>query len=100
MPKRRQPGPKRQPPPRKSKQPRWAVRLAMLCKPGEELLKEPPPDRAIRQHEWEKVLSLRPGELSPEEVAKCQRRHDMSIKRTLDELYHEARDEGGSHVRG
>ena len=98
MTRRHQPAKTRKPSRRTSAPARSTVRESVLCKPGSGDIQEPPPDRDLRRAEWEQLLALRPGELAPAEVAKCQRRHEMHTKLTLDEFYKQTGPEGASHV--
>ena len=52
-----------------------------------ELVGEAPPPPEERRAAWERVLGLRPGEISPERVAYNARLRDNYIKQTLDEIF-------------
>jgi len=83
---RRNPAKPRSRPRRTPTPARPTVRQNRLCKPGADLLQEAPPDKQLRQAEWERVLQLRTGQLNPEVCAALQRRRDVYTRQTLNEL--------------
>jgi len=59
---------------------------------------EAPPTPEARRAEWERILGVRPGELSPEVVAHNARQRDNYIKQTLDEIFTPLGRGGGRRV--
>ena len=55
--------------------------------PQYELEGEPPPPKAERQAEWERVLGLRPGELDRDRVERRDRAHQAYVRTQIDACY-------------
>ena len=98
MPMRHHPGKPRKRPRQTAPPATVPVRQGILCKAGGYLFQDPPPDQTLRQAQWEQVLALRAGELSPAVVAECARQRDVYIRHTLDELDSPVGREGRRHV--
>jgi hypothetical protein len=65
---------------------------------AEEVVTEAPPAPEARRVEWERILGVRPGELSPEVVAYNARQRDNYITQTLDEIFTPPGRGGGRRV--
>lgn len=77
-------------PPRKKQKVKGADVLPLLPKHGPpqyELDGEPPPSKAERQAEWERVLGLRPGDLDRDRVERRDRAHQAYVRAQIDACY-------------